>query len=147
MQKTVKSIIEAGNNGVAIDVECFLSNSLPNIVIVGFANKSTDEAKERIRGAFSSSNIRLPRKRITINLAPADIPKAGSSFDLAMVVSILQGGKLVSHACPDDTIVLGEVGLDGSVRAIRGVIGKILAARKQGYSKFWIPKANADQAH
>ncbi len=146
MQKTVKSVIEAGGGGVIVDVECFLSNSLPNIVIVGFANKSTDEAKERIRGAFTSSNIKLPRKRITINLAPADIPKAGSSFDLAMVVSILQAGKLIRHACPDDTLVLGEVGLDGSVRAIRGVIGKILAARKQGFNKFWIPEANADQA-
>lgn len=86
---TVHSIITHGVTGTVIDIECSLSNNLPNIVIVGFANKAVDEAKERIRGAFSDSNIQLPRKRITVNLAPADLPKADSGFDLAIAISIL----------------------------------------------------------
>ncbi len=77
-----------GFNGTIVDIECYLSNNLPNIVVVGFANKAVDESRERIRGAFASSHIMLPRKRITVNLAPADIPKA-SGFDLAIAVVIL----------------------------------------------------------
>ncbi len=142
----VQAIMEYGGDGTIIDVECHLSNSLPNIVIVGIANKAVDEAKERIRGAFANSNIRLPKKRITLNLAPADIPKEGSSFDLPMIVAILQAAKLVSSDCPENVIVMGEVGLDGRIRPIRGVIGKILAARKLGIDQFWLPKANLEQA-
>ena len=75
MSAKVQSIISAGSSGIIVDIECHLSNNLPNIVIVGFANKAVDEAKERLRGAFADSHIELPRKRITINLAPADILK------------------------------------------------------------------------
>lgn len=128
-----------------IDVECFLSNNLPNIVIVGFANKSVDEAKERIRGALSSSNIKLPRKRITINLAPADIPKKGSSFDLAIALAIVQSASMVAGRT-QDSIVIGELSLDGRVRPVRGIIGKILAGKKIGYKNFIIPKDNLKQA-
>lgn len=148
MNSPVKTILGTGINahGTIIDVECSLSNSLPNIVIVGFASKSVDEAKERIRGALASSNIRLPRKRITINLAPADIPKEGSSFDLAIAISILQAGEMVVQNT-EDTIVIGELGLDGSVRAVRGIIGKLLSAKKLGHTKFIIPKDNLNQAN
>lgn len=147
MSRQVKTILEDGGSGVLIDVECHLSNSLPNIVIVGIANKAVDEAKERIRGAFASSNIKLPKKRITLNLAPADIPKEGSSFDLPMIVAILKSASLVKPNTIDtDTVILGEVGLDGSIRPIRGVIGKILAARNLGIRKFWIPEGNLSQA-
>ncbi len=138
--------MDYGGEATAIDIECHLSNSLPNIIIVGIASKAVDEAKERIRGAFASSKINLPKKRITLNLAPADIPKEGSSFDLPMAVSILQRANLVSTPCPADTIVMGELGLDGSVRPIRGVIGKLLAARKLGFTNFWLPQANLNQA-
>lgn len=143
----IKSIIEAGSSGTIITVECHLSNSLPNIVVVGFANRSIDEAKERIRGALASSNIPLPRKRITINLAPADIPKQGSSFDLAMLLAILRASGNLKHPPGNTTAVLGEVGLDGSIRPIRGIIGKILAAKKQGIQEFWIPQGNFQQAN
>ncbi len=99
MNRAVKTILGASNidRGTVVDVECHLANSLPNIVIVGFASKSVDEAKERIRGALSSSNIRLPKKRVTINLAPADVPKEGSSFDLAIALSIICTAKMVPN--------------------------------------------------
>lgn len=142
----VKSIIETSDGGIVVDIECHLSKSLPNIVIVGFANKSVDEAKERIRGALANSNIMLPKKRITINLAPADIPKEGSSFDLPMIVSILKAGDLAINVPSKKTAVLGEVSLDGSLRPIRGMIGKIICAKKQGLNTFWIPADNIEQA-
>ncbi len=133
--------------GLVIDVECHLSNNLPNILIVGVANKAVDEARERLRGAFTSSKLNLPRKRITLNLAPADIPKDGSSFDLAMAVAILNETEQIKapQALPS-TLIFGELGLDGSIRPIRGIIGKLLAAKKQGFLKFIIPMKNLQQA-
>ncbi len=146
MADKIYSILENGGSGILVEVECHVSNSLPNIVIVGIANKAVDEAKERIRGAFAASNIKLPKKRITINLAPADIPKQGSSFDLAMVLAIAQTSSLTSIKIPDKTVVLGELALDGQIRPIRGMVGKIIVARKLGVKKFIIPNGNYDQA-
>jgi len=147
MKNSVKTILgnSIGAKGVVVDVECHLSNSLPNIVIVGFAAKSVDEAKERIRGALSSSDIKLPKKRITINLAPADVPKEGSSFDLAIAISIMNAAGILKFN-RENTIVLGELGLDGSIRPIRGVIGKILAAKELGIDCFILPEGNLEQA-
>lgn len=142
-----------------VDIECHLSNNLPTIVIVGFANRAVGEARERIRGAFATSRIMLPRKRITVNLAPADIPKADSGFDLAIAVAILAAGgqvspqALVGPSTPDHgpvsagrQVFIGELGLDGSTRAVRGIIGKILAGRAEGIRTFYIPSDNFEQA-
>jgi magnesium chelatase family protein len=147
MSNSVKTILgsSAGSFGTIVDVECHLSNSLPNIIIVGIATKAVDEAKERIRGALASSNIKLPKKRITINLAPADIPKEGSSFDLAMALAILQAAKIIEHPM-NQYIVIGELGLDGSIRPVRGLIGKILASKHLEMSTFIIPSGNLAQA-
>ena len=146
MGTTVQSIISAGSEGLIVDIECHLSNNLPNIVIVGSASKAVDESRERIRGAFATSHIILPRKRITVNLAPADIPKADSGFDLAIAVAILiASGQL--PAKPDKhQAFIGELGLDGSTRAVRGIIGKLLAGRARGIDTFYIPDANLEQA-
>ncbi len=147
MGARVHSIIASGATGIVVDIECHLSNNLPNIVIVGFANRSVGEARERIRGAFATSHIMLPRKRITVNLAPADIPKADSGFDLAIAMSILlAGGQLEAVSVPPGCAFIGELGLDGSVRAVRGIIGKLLAGRAKGLSTFYIPAANLEQA-
>ncbi len=139
------TLLDAGFGGTLIDVECTITNGLPNIIIVGFANKAVDEAKERIRGAFAASQLVLPKKRVTINLAPADIPKDTTSFDLAIGLSILTTSQIVSVP-PVKSIIIGELGLDGSVRAVRGIIGKLLAAKKLGYTTFFVPAANASQA-
>lgn len=142
----IKSIIEHGNGGLVVTIECHLSNSLPNIVVVGVAHRSIDEARERIRGALASSRIPIPRKRITLNLAPADIPKEGSGFDLPMLLAILASSNMIRLPPDDTTVVMGEVGLDGSIRPIRGIIGKILAARAHGMTTCWIPAENMSQA-
>jgi len=148
MGNSIKTILggSVGSYGTIVDVECHLSNNLPNIVIVGVATKSVDEAKERIRGALAYSEIKLPKKRITINLAPSDIPKEGSSFDLSIALSIIQTADLINHKLGDDIIVVGELGLDGSIKPVRGIIGKILASKKLGFGKFIIPSSNLEQA-
>lgn len=146
MSAKVQSLVTAGVHGLIIDIECHLSNSLPNIVIVGFANKAVDEAKERLRGAFANSHLQLPRKRITINLAPADLPKNDSGFDLAIAAAILLASGQVNSTFKNDQAVLGELGLDGTVRPVRGIIGKLLAGRNKGITTFIIPAANLGQA-
>jgi magnesium chelatase family protein len=146
MSACVKSIINAGNSGIMVDIECHISNSLPNIVIVGFANKTVDESKERLRGAFTNSQIQLPRKRISINLAPADVPKDSSSLDLAIAASILVSSGQVKRI-PDKThAIIGELGLDGTIRPVRGIIGKITSGRANGIRTFYVPAENLRQA-
>lgn len=146
MGSTVGTILESGMNGIRVDIECHISNGLPNIVVVGFGNKAIDEAKERMRSAFAEAVVDLPRKRITLNLAPADVPKDGTSFDLAMAAAILAASKQIASSKLKDSIVIGELGLDGSVRPVRGIIGKLLAGRKLGYTQYYIPQQNMKQA-
>ncbi len=140
----VRSIVETGLGGVIAEVECHISNGLPNIIIVGLGNKAVDQAKERLRSAFTSVKLEMPRKRITLNLAPADLPKEGAAFDVALAAAILtssgQGDLPAGH------IVIGELGLDGTIRPVRGLIGKLLNARDLGYSQCYIPAANLPQA-
>ncbi|HET8709453.1 MAG TPA: YifB family Mg chelatase-like AAA ATPase [Candidatus Saccharimonadales bacterium] len=145
MHGKVQSIINVGANGHVVDIECHLSNSLPNIVIVGCAAKAVDESKERLRGAFASCQLQLPRKRITINLAPADLPKDDSGFDLGIAVAILAAA---NPTIPVNAraVFIGELGLDGSVRSVRGIIGKLLAGRDKDFTTFFVPAQNLEQA-
>jgi magnesium chelatase family protein len=142
----VATILESGMHGMQVDIECHISNGLPNIVVVGFGNKAIDEAKERMRSAFAEAKIEMPKKRITLNLAPADVPKDGTSFDLAMATSVLQASKQIKSEKLDNTLVIGELGLDGSVRPVRGIIGKLLAGRQLGFNRAYIPAGNVAQA-
>jgi magnesium chelatase family protein len=146
MSAKVHGIISKGSKGTLVDIECHLSNNLPTIVIVGSASKAVDEAKERIRGAFATSHIMLPRKRVTVNLAPADIPKADSGFDLAIAVAILLANDQVTARLDNSQAFIGELGLDGSLRAVRGIIGKLLIGRSKGITTFFIPADNLEQA-
>jgi magnesium chelatase family protein len=141
----INSVHETGGKGVIVSAETSLSNGLPAMILVGFAGKSLDESRERIRSAFSGSNIPLPKKRITVNISPSDVPKDGAHYDLAIALSIMQAAKMIQK---DDkqVIVLGELGLDGSVKPVRGILGKLLCAVQAGYNRFIIPKANLKQA-
>jgi len=143
--RSVLSLVDSGQHGLVVTIECSLSNNLPNIVIVGYANKAVDEARERIRGAFAASNLSLPRKRITINLAPADVPKDSSGFDLGVATAILAATNQIRDRL-EQTAIMGELGLDGDVRPIRGVIGKILVGKRHNLTRFVIPAANLEQA-
>lgn len=137
-------MVENGFNGIAAEIECQISNGLPSMIIVGFANKAVDEAKERIRGAYSCLPIPFPKKRIIINLAPADIPKEHTSFDLAIAIAILEASKTIQPVAKD-TAFFGELGLDGTLRPVRGLIGKLISAKKNGITTVYVPAINKQQ--
>lgn len=139
------SIIDTGFEGLITTIECALSNGLPTVTVVGLASRSVDEAKERIRSAFQASQLQFPKKRIVINLSPADIPKETAAYDLPIAAAILQAAQQIKP-CTSDTIIIGELGLDGSVQPVRGIIGKLIAAKKAGMKRAFIPMSNSSQA-
>ncbi len=141
----IYSVHESGGNGVMVSTETNLSNGLPTIVLVGFAGKSLDESRERIRSAFASSDISMPKKRITVNVSPSDVPKDGAHYDLSIALSILHEAEMI-QTFKSDVVVFGELGLDGTVKPVRGLLGKLMCAIELGYRRFIIPEANITQA-
>jgi magnesium chelatase family protein len=147
MIRGVRSIVDySGTESALINVECHITNGLPAVIIIGYASKAVDEAKERLRASFANCQINFPKKRITINLSPADLPKDSTSLDLAMAVAILSQSQQIEATATKDFIFLGELGLDGSLSPVRGLIGRILEAKKLGFNKFFIPATNLNQA-
>ena len=144
--KSVQSVLNVNGEGHKIEVECTLTNGLPTIIIIGLGNKSIEESKERIRSAFHCCKLDFPKKRITINLAPADIPKESTGFDLAIATAVLLEQNKPLKTPDSKTAFIGEIGLDGSIRSIRGIIGKIIAGKKLGITTFFIPLGNLRQA-
>lgn len=144
MATVTYSLQHNGDTPVIVAVECHSSKGLPSVTIVGLTNKAVDESKERIRAAFVSSGLTFPKKRLTINLAPADVPKSGTSFDCAIALAVLQASGLVPQQ--KDVMLFGELGLDGSVKGVRGIVGKVLAARNAGYETILVPAQNLQQA-
>lgn len=142
----IQSILATGSAGTIVEIECQLSNGLPSIVIVGLGNKAIDEAKDRIRSAFASTGLTMPRKRITINLAPADIPKDSTSLDLAIAAAIMAASQQLSVSSLQGQAIIGEISLNGDIRPVRGIIGKLLAGKKLGIHRFLIPEGNLQQA-
>lgn len=145
MASMCRSIVSSGADGIVIDIECRLSNNLPTMVIIGFADKTVTEAKDRLRGAFASAELELPRRRITINLAPADVPKSDTGLDLAIATAVLAASDQIEELAANQAVI-GELGLNGSVRAVRGIIGKLLAGRRIGIDEYCVPLANLAQA-
>ena len=147
MAKTIKSIIDySGTSAALVDVQCHITNGLPAIIIIGYASKAVDEAKERLRASFANSNVPFPKKRVTINLSPADIPKDSTSLDLAMAVSVLAESKQIQTENLSNMVFLGELSLDGSLNAVRGLIGRILDNPGLHGHTYYISTANLEQA-
>ena len=147
MAKSIKSMVGfLGLNSALVDVQCHISKGLPAIVIIGYASRAVDEAKERLRAGFASSDIPMPKKRITINLSPADLPKDSTSLDLAMAVAVWAQSHQIKPANAQSWLFWGELSLDGSLGPVKGLIGRILEAKKLGLTCFYIPRANLRQA-
>lgn len=146
MTAHVLSAANMGFEGNLIDVECDTSNSLPSLLIVGLGNKSIDESKERVRSAIKNSSLEFPRKRITVNLAPATLPKEGSHFDLPIAIALLVVSGQLEAVAIEDALIVGELALDGSLRPIRGAIGYIETAKQAGISTIIMPTENCAQA-
>ncbi len=144
----VSSICTLGVSGIqgnAVTAECFISNGLPGFDIVGLPDTAVKEARERVRAATKSSGLKFPVSRITVNLAPASLKKAGTHFDLPILLSILTAAGEVSRPEPTDAF-LGEVSLDGRLRSVSGVLPMALAARKEGIRRLFVPAQNAAEA-
>ncbi len=134
-----------GLKGIPIEVEVDINNGLPAFEVVGLADTAVKESKERVRSAIKNSGRNVPIKRITINLAPADVKKEGSTLDLAIALGVLNASAQL-QADLSDTVVLGELSLDGSLRRINGVLPILISALNAGFKKFIIPKANEKEA-
>lgn len=146
MTAIIHAATNVGFEGRLIGVECDTSNGLPGLTIVGLGNKAIDEAKERVRSAIKNSGLEFPRKRVTINLAPANLPKDGAHFDLPIALALL----VVSGQLPQEalrhTMCVGELALDGTLRPIAGVIGHTQAALSAELTHIIVPHENAAQA-
>lgn len=131
-----------GINGEQIIVEVDISNGLPSFDIVGLPDTSVKESRERVRAALKNSGLIFPMTRITVNLAPADLKKDGSGLDLPIAVGILVSSGVLQQEQVDDTIFVGELALDGTIRQIAGVLPMILHARDIGRKNIVIPAGN-----
>lgn len=141
----ITSFAISGLDGVSVSVEVDINNGLPAFEIVGLADTAVKESKERVRSAVKNSGRTMPTKRITANLAPADLKKEGSAFDLPIAIGVLKAsGQLVADT--DGIVFVGELSLDGNLRRINGVLPIIISARSLGYTKFVVPKDNQKEA-
>jgi magnesium chelatase family protein len=135
-----------GLAGTIIEIEAEISSNLPSFVLVGLPDASLSEARDRVRAAAQNSGLALPSRRVTVNLSPASVPKRGASFDLAIAVAILSCSGKVNAESVASFIHLGELGLDGSVRGVPGILPAVLSAKTAGWFKFIVPLENLDEA-
>lgn len=148
MLMKILSPILAGYDALPVNIECTITNGLPALTIVGLANKSVDEAKERIRSAITASGYKFPKKRIVLNLAPADIPKNSASLDCAMALAVLYADKqLMCDQQIKNLVAIGELGLDGTLRPARGIIGLLKTIKLIKANLIVLPLGNAPQAN
>ena len=137
-----------GIEGIPITIEVNISEGLPKFDVVGLPDQAVNEAKERVIAAINNSDRFFPPKRITINLAPADIKKSGSMYDLAFALGILSSSaQLFFSDLMNNTIILGELALDGSVREVKGIFSMLLNAKELGIKNAIIPFNNMEEAN
>ena len=135
-----------GINAFVVDIETHLDNAVPNFFMVGLPDSAVKESRERVSAAIKNSNFIFPSKRITVNLAPADVRKEGSAFDLPIALGILCSLGIIQNDAINKTLFLGELSLDGSLRPIHGTLSIALEAKARNFEKIMLPKYNADEA-
>jgi magnesium chelatase family protein len=145
MLSRVQSASTLGLNGQKIEIEVDMTQGLPGITIVGLPDTAINEAKERIRLGLKNSGIILPQKRFVLNLAPAEVKKIGTAYDLPMAIAILKALELIQFP-EKDYIILGELGLDGSIRAVQGILPITVYAKENNIPNLIIPSNNAKEA-
>lgn len=135
-----------GVDGHMVEVEADLSNQTPDFKIIGLPDKSLAEAVQRVHNACKNSSLDLPRRRLTVNLSPASLPKQGSGFDLSIAVASLAAGGALSQRSVARTVHLGELGLDGRLRPVPGVLPAVFAAARAGFETVIVPSGNEAEA-
>lgn len=141
----VYSRAQVGISAPLVTVEAHLSNGLPGMSIVGLPETAVKESKDRVRSALINANFEFPQRRITINLAPADLPKEGGRFDLPIALGILAASGQIPHALLSEHEVLGELALTGELRSVRGALPAVLELRNSG-RKLILPHGNMTEA-
>lgn len=135
-----------GLNAHKVTVEVDINNSLPNVVIVGLPDAAVSEAKERVRSAIKNSGYTFPTKKVTVNLAPADIRKEGSGYDLPIAMGIISANGILNCEKFENYAFLGELSLDGSLRSVTGVLPLVYGLKEVGVTKIVVPLDNAKEA-
>ncbi|MCL2037822.1 YifB family Mg chelatase-like AAA ATPase [Candidatus Saccharibacteria bacterium] len=142
----VNTAVAVGFDGQLVTVECDMTNGLPAFNIVGLADKAVGESRERVRAAIANSQLTFPAKRITINLAPANLSKEGSHLDLPIAISILTASGQLLQRNLNKVLFAGELSLDGELRPIRGALSLAECARQNDCDTIILPRENAAQA-
>ena len=145
MVSKIRSLGLGGINGYEVSVECYLSSGLPAFDIVGLADTAVKEARERVRAAIKTCGMDFPLSRITFNLAPADKRKAGTVYDLPVMLGILVASNVLGPL-PDDCAFFGELSLNGGLRPVNGALPMALCADRIGIKELFVPADNADEA-
>lgn len=140
------SVTLTGLEGAVVHIEADIVPGLPAFVIGGLPDAACRQSGDRIKAAGGNSDLEIPNRRITVNLSPASLPKAGSHFDLGIAIAVLVAAEKVPLQVVDDVVHLGELGLDGSVRPVTGVLPLVLGARRAGYEKVVVPVENMREA-
>ena len=140
------SVALVGLQGSVVEVEAHIGGGLPRTVLVGLPDASLYEARDRCKAAVANSGSSWPTALLTINLSPATLPKAGSAYDLAIVAAVLGAGREVPAEELARTVMLGELGLDGRLRPIRGILPAVLAAARAGFHRAVVPRRQAAEA-
>ncbi len=146
MFSKVISAATFGIDAYKVEVETHSEKQLPSITIVGLPDNAVKESKERVTAALKNSGLDLSYRKITINLAPADIKKEGSAFDLPIAIGILAANEIVSSNLLEYTLLLGELSLDGSLRKIKGALPITVEARRLGIKNIILPKDSVKEA-
>ena len=135
-----------GISGHLVAVEADLAAGLPGTTVIGMGDAAVTQARERIRAAVMNSGHRWPDRRITLALSPAALPKRGAGYDIALAVAVLAAAGVVPVEAAGQTVLIGELGLDGQVRPVRGVLPALLAARAVGRERAIVPVGNLSEA-
>jgi magnesium chelatase family protein len=146
MLAKIKSSAVVGVEALPVTVEVDISNGLPSFSTVGLAEGAVRESRERVKAAIKNSGYDFPNRKITVNLAPADLKKEGAGYDLPMALGILVASEILKSEKLEKYGIIGELSLDGSIRSAKGILPMAISAQKAGLEGILVPGANALEA-
>lgn len=141
-----RSVSLVGVDGFVVDVEAAITSGVPGLHLVGLPDTALSEARDRVRAAIFNSGEDWPNRHVTVSLFPASMPKKGSTFDVAIAVALLAAAEVVPARSCAGLVLIGELGLDGRLRPIQGVLPAVLAAANRGCRRVVVPSQNAAEA-
>jgi magnesium chelatase family protein len=140
------SVALVGLEGHLVEVEADIAQGLPKTTLIGLPDASLNEARDRVRAAVANSQEKFPDRKVTIGLSPATLPKTGAHYDVAIACALLAAGGVVNGRHLREVVVIGELGLDGRIREVRGALAMTLAASRSGFKRIIVPEMNAGEA-